>query len=862
MQVPESRHARVSSRLPAALLGVVLLLLVLLPPSLPTLSLRRSAYLVTCLVFAAMVLRTAWMAWSLGRSTRLGWWFVLLGMVALSLHDLAGFGSKAMHFGFDTAVVLQILGYVALGMAGLVWGRVRTSRTLLQGIDAAIIAVASGIALWAIALFNSRGHLSGQAVWLSALLTTFVGFAVASFSALALSDDMRRRKAAAILLAVVVLAASDIQGLVAALHGRYWFGARYDYGMLLGYALIVFAAVMVAAQMDAQSEPVPIVRFRRSESWTEFAFVVLAMAVPPLAGFTLEIMRRAGVPEPVHAAGYLVAETAGAVLLGLVAARMLLVRRSSITTLDRLLHVWQGTEGAQDGIVMLDERNLVTQVNPGFSVLYGWAADDIVGRDLRLLDGGDQPEAFWETVYDAVGAFGTWTGQIQNRDQGGQAIPIRLTFSEVRGDGEQVVGYTQVHHDLRPELERARVEARLDQEHEAHTLAQSIAALGLPLQETLDAASQALTALSGITSAFVCALRESDYEVLAIAGPLADVVQPGHPLPTHIGDAVAASIHMHAVLMPWTRNTGEAGPDLWQRFSESSHESEPAVIAFAPIRTGNAVVAAIAVCDRHGDHLSDLTSVLPAIDAFASTLGVRVGPAIELRLARKQQVHAITTLINQHDFHTVFQPICDLATGAPVGYEALTRFPSMAPDAVFAQAAALGVGLDLEIATLDAALELAQTLPTGHYLSVNASPDLITSRFLHTRLAVVQREIVVELTEHDAITHYGDMRRLLDALRPFARIAVDDTGSGYSSLQHLVEFAPDVIKVDIALVRDIDRDPAKQAMVNAVTSFAQRIGATVIAEGIETEPQREALRALGLQYGQGFLLGRPEPIPA
>lgn len=816
----------------------------------------------TCLVFAVMVLRTARMAWRLGGSTRLGWWFVLLGMVALSLHDLAGFESKAIQVNVDTAVVLQISGYVALGMAGLIWGRARTSRTLLQGIDAAIIAVASGIALWAIAMFNSRGHLSGESVWLSALLTTFVGFAVASFSALALSDDMRRRKAAVILLAVVVLAGSDIQGLVASLHGWYWFGARYDYGMLLGYALIAFAAIMVAAQMDARSEPVPRVRSRRFESWTEFAFVVLAMVVPPFAGFTLGIMTSAGVPEPVHAAAHLVDETASAVLLGLVAARMLLVRRSSITTLDRLLHVWQATEGAQDGIVMLDERQLVTQVNPGFSTLYGWAADDIVGRDLWLLDGHDQPEAFWETVHAAVGTFGTWTGQIQNRDQNGQAIPIRLTFSEVRDDGEQVVGYTQVHHDLRPELERARFEARLDQEHEAHALAQTIAARGLPLQETMDAATRALINLPGIASAFVCALRDSDYEILAIAGPLADVVEPGHPLPTHIGDAVTTSIHMHAALMPWTSNSREAGPDVWQPFSESSHVSEPGVIAFAPIRSGNVVVAAIAVCNLHGDQRSDLTSVLPAIDAFASTLAVRVGPAIEHRLSRKQQVQAITTLINQHDFHTVFQPICDLTTGAPVGYEALTRFPAMAPDAMFAQAAALGVGLDLEIATLNAALELAQRLPTGHYLSVNASPELITSRFLHTRLAVVQRDIVVELTEHDAITHYGDMRKLLDALRPFARIAVDDTGSGYSSLQHLVEIAPDVIKVDIALVRDIDSDPAKQAMVHAVTSFAQRIGATVVAEGIETEPQREALRALGLHYGQGFLLGRPEPIPA
>jgi EAL domain-containing protein (putative c-di-GMP-specific phosphodiesterase class I) len=92
-------------------------------------------------------------------------------------------------------------------------------------------------------------------------------------------------------------------------------------------------------------------------------------------------------------------------------------------------------------------------------------------------------------------------------------------------------------------------------------------------------------------------------------------------------------------------------------------------------------------------------------------------------------------------------------------------------------------------------------------------------------------------------------------------LAIDDAGAGFASLRHIVRLDPDVIKLDITLTRRIERDPVRQALAVALVSFANQVGATVVAEGVETELQLEALRAAGIRFVQGFLLGPPGPVP-
>jgi PAS domain S-box-containing protein len=207
----------------------------------------------------------------------------------------------------------------------------------------------------------------------------------------------------------------------------------------------------------------------------------------------------------------------------------------------------------------------------------------------------------------------------------------------------------------------------------------------------------------------------------------------------------------------------------------------------------------------------------------------------------------------------VFQPVVHLASGRPVGYEALTAFTSgEAPDQLIAAAHTVGLGLDLESACLTAALQAAKTLPKDAWVSLNVSPDLILET---DRLAGIlgsgSRRIVLEITEHARINDYEAVRRAVVRLGPTISLAVDDAGAGFASLRHIIELRPRYLKLDMSLVHHVDRDAIRQAMVAAMRQFSARTACEVIAEGIEEPGELAMLREMGLPFGQGFLLGRP-----
>jgi EAL domain-containing protein (putative c-di-GMP-specific phosphodiesterase class I) len=214
-------------------------------------------------------------------------------------------------------------------------------------------------------------------------------------------------------------------------------------------------------------------------------------------------------------------------------------------------------------------------------------------------------------------------------------------------------------------------------------------------------------------------------------------------------------------------------------------------------------------------------------------------------------------------FHPVFQPIVDLATGEPIGYEALTRFDDgTPPDRVFAEARRCGLEQKLESVTLRAAVAASEILPAERFLSLNVSPTLILAGDeLRAILATRTRPIVLEVTEHASIDDYGALRSAFVALGSGLRLAVDDAGAGVANFNHLVELRPQFVKVDIGLVRGVNADLTRQALIVALLHFAGSTDCHVVAEGIETEAERAVLEKLEVEFGQGYLFGRPEEAP-
>jgi EAL domain-containing protein (putative c-di-GMP-specific phosphodiesterase class I) len=228
---------------------------------------------------------------------------------------------------------------------------------------------------------------------------------------------------------------------------------------------------------------------------------------------------------------------------------------------------------------------------------------------------------------------------------------------------------------------------------------------------------------------------------------------------------------------------------------------------------------------------------------------------------RAENQDRIQSTIEAAAFMPVFQPIVDLSTGEAIGFEALTRFADGSrPDETFATAFECGLGIPLERVTLTAALKEARRLPRRRWLSVNVSPTLLADvDTLRSVLGVRARPIVLEITEHATIDAYGPLREAVLELGPDLRLAVDDAGAGVANFNHLVELRPDFVKVDAGLIRGVDADVSRQAVVAGILHFASAAGCQVIAEGIETEVELAMLISLGVNLGQGYLLGRPAP---
>ena len=214
-----------------------------------------------------------------------------------------------------------------------------------------------------------------------------------------------------------------------------------------------------------------------------------------------------------------------------------------------------------------------------------------------------------------------------------------------------------------------------------------------------------------------------------------------------------------------------------------------------------------------------------------------------------------------------FQPIVDLGTGRVLGVEALARFSDptgRGPAQWLAEAEALGMRTSLELSILKAALARIPDLPTQTFMSVNLSPVTLVSSPLDSIIKPTSLErVVFEVTEHAPVGDYQGLNEALATVRPHGvRLAIDDAGAGFASLRHVVQLSPEFIKLDRGLIADIDSDLSQRALASALIAFAGQIGATIVAEGIETQSQLDTLRRLGVSVGQGFFLAPPGPLSA
>jgi EAL domain-containing protein (putative c-di-GMP-specific phosphodiesterase class I) len=255
-----------------------------------------------------------------------------------------------------------------------------------------------------------------------------------------------------------------------------------------------------------------------------------------------------------------------------------------------------------------------------------------------------------------------------------------------------------------------------------------------------------------------------------------------------------------------------------------------------------------------------------------------VSGAVLMSLLEREGIEAVrrdelSRLIALGDVRAVFHPIVRLADGQVIGHEALTRpvgaalegssFDSV--EELFAFAESTELLMDFERLCRKTAIVAAAGLPDRGLLFLNASPQAVEDPDWSTggmdrllaQSGMAPADVVIEITERVAIVRHDDFQTALRAFKHRGyRVAVDDMGAGYSSFQALASIEPDFLKFDVSLVRDIDRSSIKRGLLDSLRQLAVKIGARVIAEGVEREEEREALLALGIELAQGYVFHR------
>jgi EAL domain-containing protein (putative c-di-GMP-specific phosphodiesterase class I)/CheY-like chemotaxis protein len=236
----------------------------------------------------------------------------------------------------------------------------------------------------------------------------------------------------------------------------------------------------------------------------------------------------------------------------------------------------------------------------------------------------------------------------------------------------------------------------------------------------------------------------------------------------------------------------------------------------------------------------------------------------ELRALKRSRIRSV---MQRSELDIVYQPIVDLDSRTVVGHEALSRFsghPQRGPEQWFEEAHEVGLGAELELWAVRTACERSRALPAGGFMAVNVSPATAERPDLLALLASAHVDhVVLEVTEHAPVVDYARFRVAIGRVRELgARLAVDDAGAGFASLRHILELDAELIKLDGSLTHSLDSDPRRRSLASALIEFGRESGAAVLAEHIESELQLCELRRLGVHYGQGYHLGRPQALPA
>ncbi len=247
--------------------------------------------------------------------------------------------------------------------------------------------------------------------------------------------------------------------------------------------------------------------------------------------------------------------------------------------------------------------------------------------------------------------------------------------------------------------------------------------------------------------------------------------------------------------------------------------------------------------------------------SVAAIVSDEIETRIELEEQGQDAAQEIARLIADDGLTIIHQPIYDLTDWHLIGHECLMRHrqsPELSPLELLDRARAAGKTLELELHVARKALATLDPAHPERFIAINVSPETLTSQALWRTIPEgLASRLVIELHEQDAAPHAAVLREAIATWKERAWVALNSAGTGFAGLQSLVDLGPDIVKIDREFLAGVAADPARRALVKALVQFAAETGVTLIAQGVETREDLQALRELGVRFAQGHILGKP-----
>ncbi len=524
---------------------------------------------------------------------------------------------------------------------------------------------------------------------------------------------------------------------------------------------------------------------------------------------------------------------------------------------DEHLQLAAAIDQTTDGILLCALDGTISFANAAACEMTGRTMAEITGMHTSELANEEALRPLYEASMGAGFSGRRWTGSITVNWRADRAYDLDVAVWPLMSDG-RVSSLVVILRDVTNE--HALSASLKRQTDERSAVAGAFARLregGTP-EAVAAAGVHELIEIEGVDVAMVLSFPGGPGIVRVAAGG-AFMGRDPWLLTDGCGEYLRRRLEAGRTLEDWSQHR-----DAHEQMSCTWGQTGLQAIQLEPVTVDGAVVGGIVVGSMVPNGRARLLELAPLLAEYGAMIAALLGPEVTKRREIGDVRGRIEGVLANGSFHTVFQPALDIGSRTVVGYEALTRFDDATrPDLQFALAHAAGLGLELEAATLSAAMAASTSLPAHCWLSLNASPELILEHDVLANLLADRgdRGIVLEVTEHAVVDDYEALRHAVTAIGGGVLIAVDDAGAGFASLRHVIELRPDFVKLDIGLIRGIDADDARQALVAGMVHFATVSGCSLLAEGIETEAELEALKSLGIGLGQGFLLGRPGLAP-